>query len=106
MNKNEILEKSRNENKKTDPYEMEVIRKGNEYGMAAGYVLCAILFIAQYLTGTGLNYGLFTMLLTVNAVSALYNALKLKEKKYVLIAACYGFAVLTSLSLIVMEMVS
>lgn len=105
MNKNEILEKSRNENKKADPYEMEVARKGYEYGMKAGYTLASILFIIHYCQGQGLDYELFAIALAANAISTFYTAIKLKEKKYIIPAVCFGIAVIMFIFLMILEMV-
>lgn len=105
MNKNEILEKSRNENKKADPYEMEVTRKGTEYGMIAACTLATILFIIHYLQGQGLNYELYAIVMTANAVSAFYNVIKLKEKKYIIQAICFSIMIPILIFLIILEMV-
>ena len=105
MNKNEILEKSRNENKKADPYEMEVARKGYEYGMRAGYTLATILFIIHYCQGQGFDYEFYTIVLAVNVISSFYTAIKLKEKKYIIPAVCFGIAVIGSIFLMILEMV-
>lgn len=87
MNKNEILEKSKNENKIADPYEMEVARRGNEYGMLAAYITATALLILRYCQGQGLDYGLYGIILAMNAVSSVYNAVKLKDKKHINMAA-------------------
>ncbi len=105
MNKNEILEKSRNENKKADQYEMEVYRRGTEYGMHTAYSLATILFIIHCCQGKGPDYELYAILMASSAISAFYNAIKLKEKKYIIPAVCFGIMIPIFIFLIILEMV-
>ena len=55
MNKDEILERSRRENKNQDIYEKEVIIKGNRYACIAAAILATIFFVIQIFVGGGIN---------------------------------------------------
>lgn len=102
MNKNEILEKSKNENKIADPYEMEVARRGNEYGMLSAYIIATALLIVRYYQGKGLDYGLYGIVLTMNAVSSVYNAVKLKDRKHITMAVLNVFVLIILITLILL----
>lgn len=58
MNKEEILEKSHNENRQKDPYEMEINLKASQIGTMIVLIICFVLFFVQILAGGGMNYGL------------------------------------------------
>lgn len=89
MNKNEILEKSRNENKNADPYEMEINAKAHSYGLWSTLLLCVILTTLKLLKGQMFDFGLVAMLWVLNAVTYTYKAVKQKEKKYIVPAISY-----------------
>lgn len=61
MNKEEILERSRKENKNQDIYEKEVIIQGNRYAYIAAGVLATIFFVIQIFTGGDMNYRLYAV---------------------------------------------
>lgn len=89
MNKNEILEKSRNENKNADPYEMEITAKAHLYGLWSTLILCTVLTALKLLKGQGFDFGLVAMLWVLNAVAYTYKAVKHKEKKYIVPAVSF-----------------
>lgn len=61
MDKEEILEKSRKENKNQDIYEKDVIIQGNRYACIAAAVFATVFFVVQILIGRGMNYGLYAV---------------------------------------------
>ena len=61
MNKEEILEKSRQENKNKDIYEQEIIKQGNAVVTSVMVILATVFFIIQVFTGGGINYGLYAI---------------------------------------------
>lgn len=83
MDKNEILEKSRNENKNADPYEMEVSAKALSHGMWSAFLICVILMFIKFIKEDKLDFSLVAMLWVLNAVAYTYKAVKLKEKKLI-----------------------
>ncbi len=58
MNKEEVLEKSRAENKNRDVYEQEILKQAGTSAVIVMMVLTAIFFVAQKLPAEGLNLGL------------------------------------------------
>ncbi len=85
MNKKEILEKSKEENKNRDPYELEVSNNGFTLGFVSAMMLGIILWAVE-LIATGIwEYRIYCLAVAVIAVSSLYRGIKLKNKKLVCI---------------------
>ncbi|MDD2427586.1 MAG: DUF6442 family protein, partial [Eubacteriales bacterium] len=61
MNKEEILAKSRAENKNQDVFAKEVSRIGGNVAAAVAAILATIFFVIQILVGSGTNYGLYAI---------------------------------------------
>lgn len=81
MNKEEILERSRKENKNKDVYINEINTKGGNIAAIVGLILTTIIFISEILLGFGMNYGLYGIVFSVIGTSNLYKALKLNTNK-------------------------
>lgn len=94
MNREEILEKSRIENKNQDIYEKEILRRGQSVGALAAGILATIFFIIQIFTGGGMNYGLYAVVFVIPAGSFTVKAVNLKRRHEILVAACYWLMVL------------
>lgn len=92
MDKNEILEKSRNENKNADPYEMEINAKSYSYGLWSTLILCVILTAVKLINKQIFDYSLVAMLWVLNAVMFTYRTVKLKKKKLVAVAVSTDIA--------------
>ncbi len=90
MNKEEILAKSRQENKDKDLVELEASRKGGELGAVAAFILCEILFLAEiFICGTQ-NYGLWSIVTTAIAGAALYKGTKLKNRNQLIYGSIWA----------------
>lgn len=94
MNKDEILERSRRENKNQDIYEKEVIIKGNRYACIAAAVLATIFFVIQIFVGGGINYGLYAVVFSMPMAGFWMKYAKLRKKHELLVAICYTVGVL------------
>lgn len=94
MNKDEILEKSRKENSQKDPYEMEVNLNASQMGSICAVALCLILFVIQILVGGGMNYGLWSIIMSANGGSAIYKGIKLSNRNNLILGAAYLFCAL------------
>ena len=57
MNKEEILEKSRAENKNKDIYEQEILKQANSSAVIVMMVLATVFFAVQIFVGGGTNWG-------------------------------------------------
>lgn len=70
MNREEILAKSRAENKNRDIYEQEILKQANMYALIVLFVLAAIFFVVQIVTGGGINYGIYAIVFSGNMTYA------------------------------------
>lgn len=95
MKKEEILEKSRKENKNQDVYEKEVIIKGNRYACIAAVIVATILFVVQILVGGGMNYGIYAVVCSIPMASRWTRYAKLRKKEDLFSAVCFTIAVLS-----------
>lgn len=92
MRKEEILKKSRRENKNQDLYEKQVMAAGGNAGAVAA-ALATVFFVAQILTGGGMNYGLYAVVFTIPAARFTVKAIKLRRKHEIALAALYWLGV-------------
>lgn len=83
MDKKEILEKSRSENKKQDEYQAEVNKSGLRVGMLSVVIVCLVLMIVEYAIYDNLDTGYIVIITVVNAVMYLYQGIKLKDKTFI-----------------------
>jgi hypothetical protein len=81
MKKEEILEKSRKENKNKDMVTLQESYKGATYAAIAMVLLAFIYFTYEMLQGKGTNYALYSLICMYNAVLNGWLALKVKESK-------------------------
>ena len=82
MKKEEILEKSRNENQNKDIYELEVVSKGQRVGGLIGLsVTFVLMLVERVILDIGTNYGYFLIILSAGAGLWIYKAAKLKKKR-------------------------
>lgn len=93
MNKEEILKKSRMENKNKDIYEMEVVKAGGTAGAVAAAILATVFFSVQIFVGGGTNYGLYAIAFIIPAAGFTVKAIKLKRRHEILVAVLYWIAV-------------
>ena len=88
MEKEEILEESRKENKKKDVYEIEVENKGCKIAAMAMLILISVYFIYEIITGKGTNPALYSVIAICEAALYGYKAIKIKKHR--------GLSILTS----------
>jgi predicted membrane-bound spermidine synthase len=86
MNKEEILEKSRMENKNKDLFEMELLREGRYIGSIVSVILATIFFVIQFLVGGGINYGLYAVIFAMIATVNIFKAIRMKKRFEIIIA--------------------
>ena len=80
MKKEEILEKSRNENKNKDMYAIEVESKACKYAALALIILATIYYCFEIFTGKGSNPAFYSMISLY--CSIVYGAKALKIEKH------------------------
>jgi hypothetical protein len=94
MNKEEILAKSRKENKNQDVFEKEVVRDAGNIGAVVAVVLATVFFVIQIFLGEGMNYGLYAIVFSVPATGFTVKAIRMKRKHEIVVAALYAIAAL------------
>ncbi len=99
MKREEILERSRNENKNADLYEKEVLIQAGNVGGGVGAILCAVLFAAQGLLGGGANCGLWAIMLSIQAATFAVKAVKLRRKHEIALAVVDALLALAMVAL-------
>ena len=92
MNKEEILAKSREENKDKDLYAIEVMKKGSYIDILTAIITISILFVTEILVCGSTNYGLWAILTAINSSSNLYRGIKLKEKSKIIMGIIWAVA--------------
>ena len=95
MKKEEILETSRNENKKRDEYEIRVDNKATTYAALAMLVLTSVFFIYEIVTGKGQNYSLYSILAIFNTIVYGYKGIKLEKNRKLNIVTSVIWGLLT-----------
>lgn len=94
MEKDQILEKSRKENKNQDIYEKEILKEGRNIGAATAGILATVFFVIQILTGGGINYGLYAVVFSIPAAAFTVKAFRMKKKHEIFMAVIYIIFVL------------
>ncbi|MCR5146049.1 MAG: DUF6442 family protein [Clostridia bacterium] len=81
MNKEEILEESRKENKKKDVYEIEIENRGSKYAALAMLILITVYYVFEIFTGKGSNPALYSVIAIFSAVLYGYKAIKTEKRR-------------------------
>lgn len=82
MNKEEILAKSRKENKNQDVYEKEVSQSGGNSATVVAAILATVFIVIQIFVGGGTNYGLYAVVSSALATGYTTKAMHLKKKRH------------------------
>lgn len=90
MTKDEILEKSRAENRNKDLVDLEVKNKGQRLGGIMGVLVAALLLSIEQLLNLGINYGYFLIILSADLAIFIYRSIKLRQKSDMVIALPFG----------------
>ncbi len=94
MNREDILEKSRAENKNKDIYEQEVLKRGWEISVLAMVILAGVFFAVQIFVGGGTNYGLWAIVFSGQMVTFWVKWSKLKRRHELALALSYTVVVI------------
>ncbi len=81
MNKEEILEASKKENKNKDIYCKEVEAKGATWAAVCMLILASVYFIFEIMSGKGTNPALYSIIAIYDTVLFGYKAIKVEEKR-------------------------
>ena len=89
MDKEEILEKSRAENRNEDIYEKEILKQASTGSVIVMMVLATIFFIAQIFVGEGINWGIWALVFSANMTTFWVKYIKLRRKHELVMAIAY-----------------
>ena len=89
MNKEEILEKSRAENRNKDIYEKEVLKQASTSAVIVMMVLATIFFVVQIFVGGGTNWGIWALVFSANMTTFWVKYIKLRRKHELVMAIAY-----------------
>lgn len=89
MNKEEILEKSRAENRNKDIYEQEVLKQASTSSVIVMMILATIFFIVQIFVGGGINWGVWALVFSANMTTFWVKYIKLRRKHELVMAIAY-----------------
>lgn len=87
MNKDEILQASRNENRNKDIVELEILRKSQRIGgMVAIIVVCILMFVEGLVFQKQTNFAYLAIIFSFIAGTFVYRAVKSKSKQDIIYA--------------------
>jgi len=89
MNKDDILELSRKENKGQDLYVAEVNENATKVSSNVGILFATVLFIVHYLAKGEYNLGLYSVILVISTTTFTVKAVYLKRKMDIVLAVLF-----------------
>lgn len=95
MKKEEILEKSRKENKKKDLQEIEVELKASQYASIGMLLLAFIFFTCEIVTGKGTNPAFYSLITLFNAIMFGYRGIKIEKNRSINVLTSVIWGLLT-----------
>ena len=89
MNRDEILAKSRAENKNKDVYEQEVLKQASRSAVVVQMVLATIFFVTQILVDKGINWWLWALVFSTSMTINWVKYIKLRYRQELITAIVY-----------------
>lgn len=105
MNKEEILQKSRNEHKNKDIYELEIINKAQRAGGLTALFVTLALMIIERLFFDVTNYGYFLIIESAVMSLWIYKAVKMRKKHEILLAVLWTALVIYAAVMVVLDFI-
>ncbi len=97
MNKNDLLNKIKEENLTNDPYEEEVNRMGWKIGALIASGVAIIIFLIEALLFDKYNFGVLIVSLVMLTINSAIAAIKLKHAFQVVMAVILTLALITAI---------
>ena len=94
MNKDDVLAKSRAENKNKDVYEQEVLKQASRSAVVVQMSFATLFFVTQIIAGGGINLGLWAIVFSTNMTINWVKYIKLRRNYELVIAIAYTILVL------------
>ena len=95
MEKEDILEASKKENKNKDMYEVQVESKGAMYAGLSMLILALIFYTYEIISGKGSNPAFYSIITIYNAVLFGYKAIKIENRRKLCIFTSVVWSILT-----------
>lgn len=89
MNREEILEKSRAENKNKDIYEQEILKQASTGAVVVMMILATVFFAAQIFVGGDANWGIWALVFSSNMTIFWVKYVKLRRRHELVMAMVY-----------------
>lgn len=94
MDKEEILERSRKENRDRDFVEAEALAKANAIALSVGIIVCGLLTIFRAIFAGTPDFGIWTVYFSVLAATMIVKFVKLRRRHELAVGLLYlGFCV-------------
>ena len=90
MDREEILAKSRAENKDRDYVEVEALNKGNGLAFTTGVLLCSLVSVLHSIFKDSVDYGVWTVMFGMMSSLMLVKYAKLKKRHELLFGLVYA----------------
>lgn len=94
MNKEDILEASKKENKKKDPYTLEVQSKGGNLASVATLILAFIYLMYELYTTNSWNPAIYSIFTIYSCIANGYRAIKIEKDRvpFAIAASIFGIS--------------
>ncbi|NGZ74207.1 DUF6442 family protein [Saccharibacillus alkalitolerans] len=89
INKEEVLLKSRQENKNRDLFKREAEITAGFAGSITAILLATIFFVTQTLLGDGFDFALYAVIFSVPAAGFIVKAIRMKRKRDIVLSIIY-----------------
>ena len=89
MNKEEILERSRTENKNMDEYERSVLASAGKLSAQIGMLMCCVIAVLEVIFLDHISYASWMIYFSILSTIFIYKYLKMKNKHELLLAIFY-----------------
>lgn len=94
MDKDEILARSRKENKDRDFVEVEVLAKANSIALSVGVIVCGILSVLHAIFADTPDFSIWTVYFSVLATTMLVKYVRLRKRHELAFGLLYlGFCI-------------
>lgn len=90
MDRDEILKRSREENKDRDLVELEVLHKANNAALSVSMLICALVSVLHAIFRDSVNYAVWTVMFGMMATIMLVKYAKLRRRHELLLGLLYG----------------
>ena len=89
MDKDEILERSRKENRNKDFVEGEALSKANGVALTVGLILCALLSVLHSIFKDSVDYSVWTVMFGIMSTVMLVKFAKLRRRHELIVGLGY-----------------